>query len=137
MFTQHINTRRNAGMLKKWWNDIITRDNKNYQLSPALYVSGAPVIIKTQYDAFYKTNLAKLLETQKIKQLVITGVMTNLCCETTARNAFVRGFEIFFVVDGTATQNELMHWATLVNLSYGFAIPVLTEEIINCFKRKC
>ncbi len=124
-------------MLKKWWNDIITRDNKNYQLSPALYVSGAPVIIKTQYDAFYKTNLAKLLETQKIKQLVITGVMTNLCCETTARNAFVRGFEIFFVVDGTATQNELMHWATLVNLSYGFAIPVLTEEIINCFKRKC
>ncbi|MEO0183159.1 MAG: isochorismatase family protein, partial [candidate division WOR-3 bacterium] len=81
--------------------------------------------------------LAKLLETQKIKQLVITGVMTNLCCETTARNAFVRGFEIFFVVDGTATQNELMHWATLVNLSYGFAIPVLTEEIINCFKRKC
>lgn len=124
-------------MLKKWWNDIITRDNKNYQLSPALYVSGVPVIIKTQYDAFYKTNLAKLLETQKIKQLVITGVMTNLCCETTARNAFVRGFEIFFVVDGTATQNELMHWATLVNLSYGFAIPVLTEEIINCFKRKC
>ncbi len=91
----------------------------------------APVVIKSQYDAFYKTNLLQLLKNDKIKQVVITGVMTNLCCETTARSAFVRGFEVLFVVDGTATQNELMHRATIINLAYGFAVPVRTQDLIK------
>ncbi|MEO0123715.1 MAG: isochorismatase family protein [candidate division WOR-3 bacterium] len=131
MFTQHINTPKNAGMLKKWWDDIITTKGQYYELNDEIYFSGAPVIIKTQYDAFYKTDLKKLLKKYKTKQVVITGVMTNLCCETTARSAFVQGFEVFFVIDGTATQNEMMHRATLINLSYGFAIPILTKDLIK------
>lgn len=118
-------------MLKKWWNEIITQDNDYYKLSDEIYFQGAPVIKKTQYDAFYKTKLNKQLKMYRVKQLVITGVMTNLCCETTARSAFMKGFEVFFVIDGTATQNETMHRATLLNLSYGFAIPVLTEDLIK------
>ncbi len=118
-------------MLKKWWDEIITQDNDYYKLSDEIYVPGSPVIVKTQYDAFYKTNLEKLLKKFKAKQVVVTGVMTNLCCETTARNAFMKGFEVFFVIDGTATQNEMMHRATLINLTYGFAIPVLTENLIK------
>ncbi|MCX7994905.1 MAG: isochorismatase family protein [candidate division WOR-3 bacterium] len=118
-------------MLKRWWNDIITRDNDYYQLTKKLYSRGSPVITKTQYDAFYKTDLNKVLKRNKVKQVVITGVMTNLCCETTARSAFIHGYEVFFVIDGTATQNEMMHRATLINLSYGFAIPILTENIIK------
>lgn len=118
-------------MLKKWWGDIITKDNDHYCLTDELYFQDAPIIKKTQYDAFYKTELNKLLKKYKVKQLVITGVMTNLCCETTARRAFVEGYEVIFVIDGTATQNEIMHRATLLNLSYGFAIPVLTEDLIK------
>lgn len=137
IFTQHINTQENAGMLKKWWNDIITRKDDLYQLSDEIYSPGAPIIVKTQYDAFHKTNLKKLLLRYHTKKIVITGVMTNLCCETTARSAFVQGFEVFFVIDGTATQNEAMHKATLLNLAYGFAIPVLTQEIIKSFENKC
>ncbi len=120
-------------MLKKWWAEIITREDDYYKLSDDIYEPGAPLITKTQYDAFYKTGLKNLLKRHKIKQVVITGVMTNLCCETTARSAFIQGFEVFFVVDGTATQNELMHKATLLNLSYGFAIPMLSEDIIKAF----
>ncbi len=137
IFTQHINTPGNAGMLKKWWNDIITTDNVYYELDKELYVPNAPVVVKTQYDAFYKTNLKKLLLKHRVRQVVITGVMTNLCCETTARSAFVQGFEVFFVVDGTATQNIKMHKATLTNLAYGFAYPVLTQDIIKCIKNRC
>jgi len=131
IYTQHINTVKNAGMLREWWDEIITTNNKYYKLNKKLYAPGAPVVIKTQYDAFYRTNLKKILIKNKIKQVVITGVMTNLCCETTARSAFVQGFRVFFVVDGTCTQNEMMHRATLINLAYGFAIPVLTKEIIK------
>ncbi|MGB9722125.1 MAG: isochorismatase family protein [bacterium] len=119
-------------MLKVWWDDIITRKNAFYKLSKKVYISGAPIIIKSQYDSFYKTNLKSILVKNKVSQVVITGVMTNLCCETTARSAFVQGFRVFFVVDGTATQNEMMHKSTLLNLSYGFAIPVLTKDLIGC-----
>ena len=118
-------------MLKEWWDEIITTENKYYKLSKEIYLAGAPIVKKTQYDAFYKTNLKKILNKYKIKQVLITGVMTNLCCETTARSAFIQGFKVFFVVDGTCTQNEMMHRATLINLSYGFAIPVLTEDILK------
>jgi isochorismate hydrolase len=57
--------------------------------------------------------------------------MTHLCCETTARSAFVRGFEVFFTIDGTATYNQGFHLGTLVNLSHGFATPVLASEILS------
>lgn len=136
IFTQHINTEENAGMLKKWWDDIITTDDDYYKLSKKLYFPGAPVIVKTQYDAFYKTNLKKLLLKEQVSQVLITGVMTNLCCETTARSAFILGFEVFFVVDGTATNSVKMHRATLLNLAYGFATPVLTQDIIKSFKQR-
>lgn len=121
-------------MLKKWWDEIITRNDDYYKLSDEIYEPDTPLIIKTQYDAFYKTDLYKLLRRFKTKQVVITGVMTNLCCETTARSAFIQGFEVYFVVDGTATQNEMMHRATLLNLSYGFAIPILAKDIIKTFQ---
>lgn len=131
IYTQHINTPANAGMLKEWWGEIITTENDFHKLSKKLCIPGAPVVLKTQYDAFYRTKLRKILKANKIKQVVITGVMTNLCCETTARSALVQGFKVFFVIEGTCTQNEMMHRATMVNLAYGFALPVLTEDILK------
>lgn len=135
IFTQHVNTLKNAKMLKEWWNDLITAESPLCNLSKKIYLPpGAPVVVKTQYDAFYKTNLKKLLNKYQAKQIVITGVMTNLCCETTARSAFVKGFQVFFVVDGTVTQNEAMHRATLINLAYGFAVPVCVDDLIRYLK---
>ncbi|XP_031372487.1 LOW QUALITY PROTEIN: nicotinamidase 3-like [Punica granatum] len=54
--------------------------------------------------------------------IVVTGVMTNLCCETTASDAFVRGFRVFFSTDATATCNEelqtVKHTETHTNTFY-------------------
>ena len=71
------------------------------------------------------------LQRKKVKQVVITGVLTHLCCETTARSAFMRGFEVFFTIDATATYNKDFHISTLLNLSHGFALPVLTQEVLH------
>ena len=87
-------------------------------------------IEKKQYDAFLQTLLEETLRQRKIEQIVITGVMTHLCCETTARSAFMRGFEVFFTVDGTATYNEELHRASLLTLSHGFAVPVTVDELL-------
>jgi isochorismate hydrolase len=46
----------------------------------------------------------------------------------------MRGFEVFFTIDGTATYNEDHHWATLFNLSHGFASPVLIGEVMAAFE---
>ncbi len=129
ILTRHLNTKKDANLMDKWWRDLITEENPLSEITPELKHPSAIVINKTQYDAFYRTSLEDVLRKNGITQIVVTGLMTHLCCETTSRSAFVRGFEVFFTIDGTATYNEDFHRATLLNLSHGFAIPVLCEEI--------
>jgi len=93
----------------------------------------AELIIKSQYDAFYDTNLHEILRKNNIEQVIITGVMTHLCCETTARSAFIRGYNVFFPIDGTATYNEDFHNATLTNLAHGFANITLINNLMQVF----
>ena len=128
--TRHINTPEDAGMMAKWWRDLI-----NPQIAYSHYINTIKnqksiTINKPQYDAFLHTQLESQLHQQQIEQVVICGVMTHLCCETTARSAFMRGFEVFFTVDGTATYNEELHRASLLTLSHGFAVPVLIGELL-------
>ena len=119
--TRHLNTDKNAGMMKSWWKDLITDNNPLSRLIPEIENHRLPVIEKSQYDAFHHTNLEQKLHDADVSQLVITGVMTHLCCETTARSGFMRGFKIFFPLDGTATYNAAFHSASLLNLAHGFA----------------
>ncbi|MCX6163892.1 MAG: isochorismatase family protein [Ignavibacteriae bacterium] len=130
IFTRHINTVENANMLSKWWSDIITEGEMS-EISNKFDIKGSKILVKSQYDAFYQTELASYLVSRGIKKLVITGVATHLCCETTARSAFVRGFEVFFPVDCTATYEESFHLATLRNLSHGFAHIVKSSDLIR------
>jgi bifunctional isochorismate lyase/aryl carrier protein len=130
VFTRHINTPKDAGMMSKWWRDLINPKNARSHNTIIASTTKSIHINKTQYDAFRYTALENKLHQLKIEQVVICGVMTHLCCETTARSAFMRGFEVFFTVDGTATYNEELHRASLLTLSHGFAVPVLIEELL-------
>jgi bifunctional isochorismate lyase/aryl carrier protein len=129
IFTQHLNTIQDAGSMGTWWRDLITIENPLSAIIPEFDYSHRFILRKNQYDAFYGTSLEEMLRKKNVSQVVISGVMTHLCCETTARSAFVRNFEVFFLVDGTATYNQDHHLATLLNLAQGFATPVLTSEL--------
>ncbi len=129
IFTRHLNTHADAGMLSRWWRDLIRPGSPLSSITAALDSSNAICLDKTQYDAFYNTTLQETLRSRDVEQVVVTGVMTHLCCETSARSAFVRGFQVFFCVDGTAAYTEAFHRASLLNLAHGFALPVLCEEI--------
>lgn len=135
IFTRHFNSEANAGMMARWWQGLIMEDDPLSEIIPQFDSSNYVEIEKSQYDAFYQTRLEKILRQQAIDQVVICGVMTHLCCETTARSAFVRGFEVFFPIDGTASYNEAFHRATLLNLAHGFAVPVLIDEIIAALSK--
>jgi isochorismate hydrolase len=129
VYTRHVNSPTDAHQMASWWQDLITRDNPLSRITPEFNPALGYIIEKSQYDAFHNTDLEEFLHSHKISQVVISGVMTHLCCETTARSAFMRGFEVFFLVDGTATYNELFHKASLINLSHGFAAMKLVAEI--------
>ncbi len=133
VFTRHTNTPADAGPMARWWKDLIAPDSLMSKIVPELDATKGIIIEKHQYDAFYQTELEQILHAQNVQQVLITGVMTHLCCETTARSAFTRGFDVFFAIDSMATYTEAFHRATVLNLAHGFALPVLTEEILAAF----
>jgi isochorismate hydrolase len=130
IFTRHLNTPSDAGQMATWWRELLTADNPLSQVTRLLDTANSPVIQKSQYDAFYATPLAPHLHKLGVSQVVVCGLMTHLCCETTARSAFGRGFDVFFCVDGTATYREDFHRASLLNLAHGFAVLARVNEIL-------
>lgn len=134
--TKHSNNKENAGAMLRWWKDILDESNSLNEILPELHHAKIKIITKTQYDAFWKTDLEQELKMNGIEQLIISGVMTHLCCETTARSAFIRGFDVFFAIDATATYNRDFQQATVLNLAHGFAVPMLTDEIIDALYLK-
>jgi len=133
IFTQHINSQEDAAMMGVWWHELITADHPLCGITGELDTSRGTLLRKTQYDAYFGTDLQDQLTEKNISQVVICGVMTHLCCETTARSAFMRGFEVFFTVDGTATYNRKYHMAALNNLTHGFARPMLIDDVLAAF----
>ena len=121
-------------MMAAWWSEIMTENHQLIGLHPDLDLKEEEIIHKHQYDAFYQSELSALLDASQIDQLVIGGVMTHLCCETTARAAFVQGYEVYFMVDGTATYNQKFHKATLQNLAHGFAVLISVEDFVEGLK---
>lgn len=131
VFTRHINTPQDAGMMAKWWRDMILPESPLSRITRELDISEGQVFNKNQYDAFHGTGLEDYLRSKGVDQLVICGVMTHLCCETTARSAFIRGFEVLFPVNGTATYRQDFHQAALLNLCHGFAWLLLVEDLLQ------
>jgi len=119
-------------MLGRWWGDLILYGSAECELIDGLSLQVSDTIIdKNRYSAFLGTELDSLLQNTGIEDLIITGVLTNCCCETTARDAFMRDYRVFFVADATAAPTEELHLASLKNLAYGFAYIVTTRDLCN------
>ncbi|UCF10842.1 MAG: cysteine hydrolase [Candidatus Bipolaricaulota bacterium] len=129
--TRHGNREQDAGMMATWWGRRIEAGSSATHLAEALAENCRRVLEKTQYDAFHRTSLHADLSRLGVEQIVLTGVMTHLCCDTTARSAFVHGYEVFLPVDGTATYNEELHRASLLGLSHGVAQLVLVADLLR------
>ncbi|AIF69164.1 hypothetical protein PAP_03725 [Palaeococcus pacificus DY20341] len=125
IFTRH----HHAGdMMEFWWGDKMEK-NELFEIVDELKPFARRIVDKRTYNAFYNTTLEALLKEFNIETVIITGVMTHLCCETTAREAFVRGFKVVFPIDGTLTQNRAFHEGTIRALAHGFAATPLLEEV--------
>ncbi len=129
IFTKHVHhpDRIDAGIMEWWWEGMCLEGSPESEIHPDIApLQNEKVITKHRYSAFYNTDLETVLRCRKIEDLVITGIMTNMCCESTARDAYYRDYKIFFTADGTGSINEEMHLASLLNLSFGFAYITTT-----------
>ena len=102
------------------------RFSEDWQLMPGLNDESiaphaARITDKTSYNAFLHTSLEDLLRERGVDTVVIAGTITNLCCETTARDAFCRNFEVVVLSDGCSAETARHHETALENLAFGFA----------------
>jgi nicotinamidase-related amidase len=134
ILTQHGHTEPDSdgGILGEWWGELIIAGTEDWKFLPEIKIESKDIILpKKRYSAFFETNLDKILRPRGIRDLIISGVMTNLCCETTARDAFMRDYRVFFLIDGTATGSSELQLATLKNLGFGFAYLITCDELIQ------
>ena len=115
-----------------WWNDTVYDNSHESKIINQIQPKNSDLVLrKKSYSAFHDTKLKEYLKSKNITNILISGVLTNLCCDTTARDAFMRNLNVFLPIDATAAYNEEMHLSTLKNLSYGFATPISMKKIIK------
>jgi ureidoacrylate peracid hydrolase len=90
---------------------------------------GDPVVTKHRYNAFHNTDLDTILRANAIRTVVMTGVATDVCVGTTAREAFMRDYYAVMVDDGTATFSPEDHTVTLRNFDRYFGEVSTIAEI--------
>jgi nicotinamidase-related amidase len=137
VFTRHAHEGgHDLGMLGRFFSDHIRAGEPDSEIVSVLApAEGEPVLRKTTYDAFLGTGLEELLRGRGVSQVVVTGALTHMCVETTARAAFCRGFEVYVPVDAAASSSEDRHVGSLLAMADAVAIPMAAEEVAGCASR--
>lgn len=117
---------------------IVTKGSESAALHKGLHVDSLDILLdKPRFGAFHSTDLELILRSRGIDTVIISGIATNVCCETTAREATVRDFHVFFLSDGTATfgigdvSASEMQKATCTILGFVFAQVLTVDEMIQ------
>jgi nicotinamidase-related amidase len=99
--------------------------------------AGDVVLEKPRFGAFHGTDLELILRSRGIDSVIVTGIATNVCAETTAREANVRDFRVFFLSDGTATMDmngisrDVLQKSTCTVLGFAFAQVLTVDQMID------
>jgi ureidoacrylate peracid hydrolase len=96
---------------------------------------GEPVIAKRRYSGFVGTGLEDLLRERGIRTIVVCGVATNICVESTARDGFMRDFELITVSDASGAYSRAAHDATLQVLDLAFGAVATAEEVARAWSQ--
>lgn len=133
IFTFHaLESDEKPGMMGRWWGDVLRVTDSLSSIHSSLNWKESDITLrKNRYSAFIGTDLDQILKDNKVNTLVITGIMTHLCCESTAREGFMKDYEVYFVIDANATDTEALHVSSLRTLTDGFVIPVKTNTIVE------
>ena len=135
VYVQHEVLQRERG--------VFLRGTHGFELHPRLEPrSGDPLIVKHYPGAFAQTDLDEIVRANGITQIAISGYMTHMCCDTTAREGFQRNLKVLFLDDATATRDVEhptlgkvghadLHRATLLTQASMFAEVLPTSGFVR------
>jgi ureidoacrylate peracid hydrolase len=86
-------------------------------------------VAKHRYSAFIDTELNAYLRAQHVSNLIMCGVTSNVCVESTARDAFMLDYHVVFLSDCAATYDPAAHEATLANIRRAFGMVASADEV--------
>lgn len=120
----------------------INEGTETAKLHPGVEVGKGDILLnKPRYGSFTGTDLDQILRSHGVDSIIVTGICTNICCETTAREAGMKDYHVFFPSDGTETfpagglTVEDIKKATLATLGTAFARILTVDAIIDLIKK--
>ena len=116
----------------------LTADSKGHELWATLDVRPDDMIVeKSRFSAFIQgsSNLAEVLRGRGLNTILVTGTVTNVCCESTARDAMMLNFKTIMVTDGNAAMTDEDHNASLCAFYLTFGDIMSTDVLVACLER--
>lgn len=112
----------------------LSEGQRGFELAGDLKVEeGDPVVVKRRYSAFVpgSSDLDTLLKARGIETLIVTGCTTDVCVESTARDAMMMNYRVIVVSDGTAAMTESAHLNSLCALYAHFADVMPAAMVVD------
>jgi ureidoacrylate peracid hydrolase len=113
--------------------EAMQKDAHGFQLWPGLDVRpGDARVLKRRFSAFIQgsSDIENVLKDNGLETIIVTGVATNVCCESTARDAMMLNYRTLMVSDGCAAATDAEHGATLRSFYLYFGDVQTTDEVI-------
>jgi len=116
----------------------LTKGSIGHELWADLDVKADDLTVeKTRYSAFTEgsSNLSNVLSARGITSVIVTGTLTNVCCDSTARDAMMLNFKPIMITDGNAAATDDDHNASLAQFYLTFGDIMSTDMVISCLER--
>jgi ureidoacrylate peracid hydrolase len=151
VFVRNVySSERNVYLSDSWLEQAARRRRSSYTENPVCLAGswagdfygevhpepGEPVVTKHRFSGFHNTDLDTILRAHGIRTLVMSGVASNVCVETTAREGFVRDYYIVYLSDGTAAYIPEDHDAALSVIDRFFGQVVTIADVVEVWERQ-
>ena len=109
------------------------RDSWGAKVADVLDVDDSDILVdnKSTTCAFATTDLDKILGEHSITNVVLGGLLTNICIETTMRTAYDKGYKVYALTDCSATVDKEQQEASIKNNWPMFSVPLTHEDLLN------
>jgi nicotinamidase-related amidase len=120
-----------GGPMRRWWRKRCPRRSRWAKPGKGFEaLRGERLFVKHGYSALKGTGCGAWLESERVTDLVVAGVMTHLCVESTVRDAFDFGFRVFVASDACASRDRSLHEAALRSIAAGFGYLVRSRNLL-------
>jgi ureidoacrylate peracid hydrolase len=119
--------------------EAFTPGNPQHEIWPGLDVQTQDLkVCKRRFGAFIQgsSDLHAILQECGIDTVIVSGTATNVCCESTARDAMMLNYKVIFLADANATHTDAEHNATLTAMANIFADVTTTDDLLGRLTRQ-